>query len=170
MARIAAAYGRAVYGLYLLSGVVVFGIFVLIVADVFMRLIGLKPWLYASVLVEYSLLWFCMLAAPYLVRVKAHVFIDAVTRFLPEAIQRVLAKLVYTICIVTSVTFSWYALRLTIAAIAAGIIDTRAVDMPLWSLLLPVPLGFALVAVEFARFLIGIDSMFIDRFKVRDTV
>lgn len=170
MAYIGAVYGRVVYGLYLLSGVLVFCVFLLIISDVFMRLVGIKPWLYASVLVEYALLWFCMLAAPYLVRVKGHVFIDAVTQLLPDAIRRALAVLVYLICIVTSIVFGWYAFRLLIAAIMGGVIDTRAVDMPLWSLLLPVPIGFALVAVEFGRFLIGIDSMFIDRRKVRDSV
>jgi hypothetical protein len=39
-----------------LSGAVIFIVFLLIVSDVMIRLSGLKPWLYSSVLVEYGLL------------------------------------------------------------------------------------------------------------------
>ena len=52
----------------------IFAVFVLIVSDVLIRLVGLKPWLYSSVLVEYGLLWFTMLATPWLARNKRHVF------------------------------------------------------------------------------------------------
>ena len=62
--------------------------FLLIVSDVLIRTVGLKPWLYSSVLVEYGLLWFTMLAAPWLARNKAHVFIDAITQLLPAAAQQ----------------------------------------------------------------------------------
>ncbi len=56
-----------------------FIIFVLIVTDVGIRSIGWQPWLLSSVLVEYGLLWFAMLAAPSLVHAKGHVFIGAIT-------------------------------------------------------------------------------------------
>lgn len=170
MARIAAAYAGLLNFLRALGGVVIFCVFLLIVTDVFIRLVGIAPWLYSSILVEYGLLWFTMLAAPYLVRAKGHVFIDAITQLLPASIQRVLAKLVYLICASVSVVFSWYSLRLLLDAIANSTIDTRAVDMPLWTLLLPIPFCFFLVAIEFVRYLAGFDTMYGDRSEVRDTV
>ena len=77
-----------------LSSVVIFAIFALIATDVLVRSIGLSPWTYTSGIVEYGLLWFTMLAGPYLLRIKGHVFIDAVTQLMPGAIVGVLAKLV----------------------------------------------------------------------------
>ncbi len=167
MSSITVAYNGLINGLRCLAGVVIFGIFVLIVTDVFVRLIGIRPWLYASIVVEYGLLWFAMLAAPHLVRTKGHVFIDAITRLLPQGARRVIAKLSYLICIVSSLVFSYHSLQLLIAAIADNEIDVRAVDMPLWTLLLPIPFCFALVAIEFMRYLIGWDSMYGERTEVR---
>ena len=83
MRRVVAIYLHFLGLLKALSGVVIFGVFLLIVSDVLIRTVGLKPWIYSSVLVEYGLLWFTMLAAPWLARHKAHVFIDALTQILP---------------------------------------------------------------------------------------
>lgn len=170
MRSVVAGYTTVLDGLRVLSGIVVFTVFVLIVVDVLMRLVGIAPWTYISAIVEYGLLWFTMLAAPYLVRIKGHVFIDAITQLLPAAVQRVIAKFAYLVCIVSSLVFCWYALDLLIESIATGQIDTRGEDMPQWTLLLPIPLSFFLVALEFGRYLIGLDSMYGDRSDLKDSV
>jgi C4-dicarboxylate transporter, DctQ subunit len=170
VSSITLAYNGLINALRCLAGVVIFGIFVLIVADVFVRLIGIRPWLYSNILVEYGLLWFAMLAAPHLVRTKGHVFIDAITQLLPQDVRRVTAKIAYLICVVSSLTFSYYSLQLLIGAIADNEIDVRAVDMPLWTLLLPIPFCFVLVAIEFIRYLIGWDSMYGERTEVKESV
>jgi TRAP-type C4-dicarboxylate transport system permease small subunit len=168
--RIATLHWQLLVFLKTLSGVVIFGVFVAIVVDVFMRIAGMQPWLYFSILVEYGLLWFAMLAAPWLARIKGHVFIDAITQLLPAAGRRVIAKLSYLICIVSSAVFAYYSLQLLIDALANSEIDTRAVDVPMWALLAPIPLSFFLVAIEFVRFLFGFDSMYGERTEVRDNV
>lgn len=170
MASIAAAYGHFINVLRYLAGVIIFAVFVLIVSDVLIRLSGLKPWTYTSGIVEYCLLWFTMLGAPWLVRVKGHVYIDAVTQLLSFKVQRVLAKVVYFVCICSALMICYYSLRLLIDAIASHQIDTRGEDMPMWTLLLPIPVCFFLVAIEFARYLFGFDSMYGDRTEVREGV
>ncbi len=170
MGRVAATYLQFINLLKALAGVVIFVIFLLIVYDVMSRLVGLNPWLYSTVLVEYGLLWFTMLAAPWLARTKGHVFIDAITQLLPAAAQRVISKFTYLVCVVVSLTFSYYSLQLLISAIATHQVDTRAVDMPAWCLLAPLPPCFLMVAIEFIRFLVGIDSMYSSRTDVRDSV
>ena len=169
MEQIAAVYIRFLELLKALAGVIIFCVFVLIVSDVLIRTVGLKPWLYSSVLVEYGLLWFTMLAAPWLARNKAHVFIDAITQLLPPALQQVLAKLVYLVCVVMSLVVAYYSTVLLITAFAEGQIDTRAVDMPEWTLYAPIPLCFLLIAIEFLRFLLGYDSMYGSRSDVRES-
>ncbi len=170
MQKLAAGYLRLINFFRVAAGVIIFVAFVLIVVDVFIRLIGWQPWLYSSVLVEYGLLWFTMLAAPYLARVKAHVFIDAITRMLPRAAQRIAAKFAYLLCICATLVFAYFAMQLLIESIESEAVDIRAVDMPLWTLLLPIPFCFVLVAFEFVRFLVGIDSMYGDRTVVRENV
>lgn len=168
MDRIADLYLRFLVLLKALSGVVIFGAFLLIVSDVLIRTAGFKPWLWSSVLVEYGLLWFTMLAAPWLTRNKGHVFIDAITQLLPGGARRILAKFVYLACFCVSVTVSYYSLRLLITSIREGQLDMRAVDTPLWALYAPIPLCFLLVAIEFLRFLLGFDSMYGSRSDVRE--
>jgi len=112
------------------SGVVIFIVFALIVADVFMRLLGIPPWTYIAAIVEYGLLWFTMLAAPWLVRVKGHVFIDAITVMLPPGAQRVLAKVAYILCICTTLMMAYYTFGLLVEAISEQQIDTMLIDVP----------------------------------------
>lgn len=170
MASVAAAYGHFINVLRYLAGVVIFTVFLLIVSDVLIRLAGFKPWTYTSGIVEYGLLWFTMLGAPWLVRVKGHVYIDAITQLLSAEVQRVMAKVVYSISILASLVICYYSLRLLTDAIATHQIDTRGEDMPMWSLLLPIPVCFFLVAIEFARFLLGFDTMYGDRTEVRENM
>ena len=170
MKTISAGYNFVLDTLRALSGVVIFTVFALIVADVFMRLLGIPPWTYISAIVEYGLLWFTMLAAPWLVRAKGHVFIDAITQLLPRGAQRILAKIVYFVCICSALTVCYYSLQLLIDAIAENQIDTRGEDMPLWTLMLPIPICFFLVAIEFTRYLIGFDSMYGERTDTREGV
>jgi len=94
----------------------------------------------------------------------------ATSHFLPPAAQRVMAKFAYIVCIVSSLVFFWFSLLLLIEAIVTDQIDTRGEDMMQWTLLLPIPICFFLVAVEFGRYLIGLDTMYGDRSDVKDTV
>lgn len=150
--------------------IVVFLIFFLIVTDVFIRWAGLQPSTYTMGVVEYDLLWFTMLGAPWLVRMKGHVFVDSLVQLLPLGVQFVLAKAVYTICIAGSLFFVYYSLDLTVEAFLSGEMDIRGEPQPLWLLLAPIPLSFAMIAVEFFRFLIGVDTMYTSRTEVRENV
>lgn len=170
MERIAAAYLQLIIFMKTLSGVVIFGIFLLICFDVFWRLAGMQPWLYVTIIVEYGLLWFAMLAAPWLARTKGHVFIDAITQLMPNVVRRVVAKIAYLICIISCGIFSYFSLQLLIPAYLDAEIDPRAVEVPLWYLLLPLPFCFFMVMIEFIRFLLGFDSMYGERTEARDNV
>lgn len=170
MKTIASAYNRLIMGLAVLSGAAVVLAFVMIVVDVTIRTAGLRPPGYTIAVVEYSLLYITMFAAPYLVRRKGHVYIDALSSRLPPRVQWAVNKLAYAISIVASLVFAWYAVQLLREAIVTGRLEERGVDMPLWILYLPIPIGFALVAVELARYLVGIDSMYSDRLQTRDSM
>lgn len=170
MQHIAAIYNAILFGLKNLAGAVIAAIFLLIVVDVFVRLSGITPWAYTSGLVEYGLLWFTMAAAPWLVRVKGHVFIDAAVRLLPGHIKKRVAKLAYLIAILATATLCYFSGAITVEAINSGEIDFRGEDMPLWTLLIPLPISFAMVAIEFTRFLIGIDNMYETHTEAQDSI
>ena len=153
-------YNFFVNGMAVLAGILIFLSFVMIVVDVTMRIVGLTPPPFTIAVVEYILLWFAMLAAPWLVRIKGHVFIDAVTRFFPAAVRTAVAKIVYAVCIGAAAIYGVHAAGLLKTAWENDMVDVRSIDMPLWALYGPMPICFAFVAFEFARYLIGIDDMY----------
>ncbi len=164
------SYNYLLTGMAVLSGIAIFTATALIVIDVFMRVTGLQPWLFILTTVEYILLWFTMLAAPYLVRIKGHVFIDAVTQFFPPLTKRVVAKLVYLACAIASLVYGYNLYILLTEAIQSGEIDMRSFEIPIWILFLPMPLCFLMCAIEFGRYLFGIDDMYVQTPAEREGV
>jgi len=170
MTSVYRAYNFILNGMAVLAGVLIFLSFVMIVVDVTMRIVGLIPPPFTISVVEYILLWFTMLAAPWLVRIKGHVFIDAVTQFLPDIVKKIIAKIVYAICTVAASIYCVHAAGLVINAWTGDMVDVRSVDMPLWTLYAPMPIGLLFVALEFARYLIGIDDMYSKAIDERESV
>ena len=107
MQAIIKAYNYVLNGLAVCAGLVIFAVFLLIVIDVTIRTAGFAPPAYTIAVAEYCLLFFTMFSAPWLVRMKGHVFIDAVTQMLPRPVQVVLAKVVYTLCVCSALIFAY---------------------------------------------------------------
>lgn len=166
---ISKAYDFLVNGMAVAAAIAVSIAFVLIVVDVLLRLAGLSPPAFTITFVEYILLYFTMFSAPWLVRVKGHVFIDAITELMPDGVKFVLAKIVYFLSICSTLVFCYVSFGLLMDAIETQNLDVRGVDMPGWLLLAPIPPCFLLVAVEFARYLIGVDDMYGSRGDVKET-
>jgi C4-dicarboxylate transporter, DctQ subunit len=106
-----------------------------IVLDVVVRNLGFQPPGHTLALTEYGLLYITMLAAPWLVR------------------------LVAALCILTCAVIGWYGLEVTLGHYRRGAMDVRSFDLPRWLLTASVPLSFGLMALEFARFLLGRDAL-----------
>jgi TRAP-type C4-dicarboxylate transport system permease small subunit len=152
-----------IVALAFLAGAAIATAFVMIVVDVGIRSSGIiSPPALSSAVVEISLLYFTLLAAPYLVREKCHVYIDAVISRLRGQARWVIEKAVYCICIATSLVFSFIGSQLAINALSLGTFEERSVDVPSWILYLPLGPVFLLVAIEFGRYLIGVDTMYRD--------
>ncbi len=169
MRGISKAYDNLINGMAAFAAISVSIAFVLIVVDVLKRLAGISPPAFTITFVEYILLYFTMFSAPWLVRVKGHVFIDAVTQLLTPGVQVVLAKIVYFLSVCSALTFSYISFGLLMEAIETQNLDVRGVDMPGWLLIAPMPPCFLLVAIEFFRYLIGIDDMYGSRGDVKET-
>lgn len=146
-------------------------IFTMIVIDVSIRTIGFSPPLFTSTVVEYALLYVAMCSAPWLVRQKGHVAIEAVVSILPPPVRELLAKVVYCVCALVSFYFAWLSIELFVEAIETGNLDVRGIDMPYWLQFLPMPFGYALVGLEFVMFLAGLRHYYTyDLGEVKDSV
>ncbi len=162
---------RVTMALAVFACAVVTLIFVMIVTDVSVRSLGFTPPSFTLSVVEYALLYFAMCCAPYLVRHRGHVTIEALVSVLPDMVRRALAKVVYLVCFLAALLFTYYSGELFLEAWESQEPDVRGIDMPYWSLFLPMPLCFGLVALEFLRYLIGPVSYYsYDLGEVKDSV
>ena len=168
MQVISKAHLWLIHKLMVLSGIVVFAIFVLIVVDVGLNLLKLPAWQGTLGAVEYGMLWFTMLAAPWLARIKGHVFIDAITQLLNPSIQQYTAKFAYTVAICGSALSGYYSTELLWESYVDEQIDERGIELMNWWLYAPMPIGFFLVSIEFIRYLIGFDDMYGSRTDVKE--
>lgn len=168
MQAISRAHLWVLNALKLVSCVVVVVIFVLIVSDVAAALLGISPWDGTIGVVEYGMLWFSVLAAPWLARIKGHVFIDAVTQFLPRLPKMIAAKCAYLVAAAGSSAFGYYSVLLLVEAWETEQVDERGIELLNWWLYAPMPVGFFLLAVEFLRYLLGFDDMYGNRTDARE--
>ena len=159
MAKVSALYRRLLEALAVVAGVMLAATAVAIVLAVLMRNLGLQPPAHTLTLTEYGLLYLTMLAAPWLVREKGHVYVELVTAALRPRARFWLTRVVYALCVLTCAVIFWFGLDVTLTHYQREVIDVRSFDMPRWLLTVSIPLSFGLMTIEFARFLLNLDSM-----------
>ena len=131
---------------------------------------GLILALLTSAVVEYILLYFTLFAAPFLTRKKGHVCVDALISRLKGRGRWLVEKFAYLICIATCLVFAYICFGLTLDAIRSGGFEERSIDVPLWINYAPMAPIFLLLALEFGRYLAGVDTLYVDRAKAPDSV
>ena len=163
MTRASKAYYKLILALAVIGGVLLAVVFVGIIVDVTIRSVGFNSLQWYSAVAEYSLFFCTMFAAPYLVRHKGHVVVESLRLAMSPTLRNVMAKVVYATCIFLSLLFVYYGLLEVIDAVKTGEEDLRSIDMPKWLLMVPFPIGFSLVAIEFLRYLLGFDTYYSDK-------
>lgn len=155
----ARAYTALINAMAIAAGATLVWLMVSTILSVAMRNIGLQPfaWLFTSA--EYGLLYMTMLGAPWLVRMKGHVHIELVTAALPDGPRRFVSRAVALTCVLVCIILAWKGLDLMLTNIERSDYDVRAYFYPRWLLTATFPLSFGLMAIEFARFVIGPDLL-----------
>ena len=155
MRIIARLYDWLLNGMALLAAGMLVWLMIAVVTSVAMRNAGLQPfaWLFTST--EYAMLYITMLGAPWLVRMRGHVHIELATAVLPPLIRRGLSRAIAAACVVVCALLAWKGVDLVATNIERNDYDVRAYFFPRWILTIAFPISFALMAVEFARFVVG---------------
>lgn len=149
MQRLNDLYGRLLDGLALFGCVVLFAMMVVICVDVGMRNLDLGSLAWANEVCEYALYLMVFLAAPWLLRLGRHVRMDMVLKALPPALAWAVEWVIDLACLVICVMLAWSGLTILLASHAQGNIVIKAVVFPEWWSLVPLPVTFLLLAIEF---------------------
>jgi C4-dicarboxylate transporter, DctQ subunit len=160
MQALANAYDRLLKALATVSAVVVGMMAFAIMFDVVVRNLGFRPPPHTSAAVEYAMLYVTLLASPWLLREKGHVYIEVLIARVGPQWRRAFALFTYVVCMIACLLLLYYSIDLTVLNWQRGSADIRSFDMPRWLLFAAMPPSFLLLAIEFARYLLGYDSLY----------
>jgi TRAP-type C4-dicarboxylate transport system permease small subunit len=149
MPTLSRQYGHLLDGMLALAGALLLVMTVMIGLDVFTRNIGAGGIPPSNELSEDSLYLITLLAAPGLLRQGQHIRIDIVLRALPPRAGWLLEWVGDVVGLACCLVFVWYGVRAAAASFADGAVSIKTLVLPEWWLLAPMPVAFALLAIEF---------------------
>lgn len=152
MRRLSDAYDRLLTALFTVAGLMLGAMMLIICADVLLRNVALIPGLrgleWSNEVSETLLYLITLLAAPWLLRQGQHIRVDILLRAIPRRIawscEIVTDVLAFACCIALVV----YGTKAAMASYASGSILIKTLVTPEWWWLAPLPLTFALLAIE----------------------
>jgi TRAP-type C4-dicarboxylate transport system permease small subunit len=149
------AYHRLLHAGAVVAALLLGVVAALVTLDVVARNLGLGtlPWIIE--VSEYSLPLATFLIAPWLLQRGEHVRLDVVITLLPAAWARALDRLASLAGLGVCLVFVVYGARTVASSAQQGSMVIKAIVFPEWWLYVPVPVCFALLAVEFVRRLAG---------------
>ena len=153
MRLVARAYDALLYGMAIAAGALIAAMMIAISVDVLLRNLGFQSSAHLFTFTEYALLIVPCLGAPWLVREKGHVYVEIGLMMLPPEARRRFTVLVGLACIAVCAVLAWYGVEVTLRNYKLRDIDVRSMDMPRWMIVQFIPLAFAMMAIEFARFM-----------------
>jgi len=100
---------------------------------------------------EYALLWITFLGTAWVLARDKHVSIDLLTGRLSPGKQCFFKRVHGVLGILVCLVLVWYGTWVTLGQFERGVTDVQAIDVPKYLVLMIIPLGFFLVAVQFLR-------------------
>ena len=149
MEELSRIFGRVLDALLFLAALLLLFMTLMIGADVLLRNVGAGGIPPANELSEDCLYLITLLTAPGLLRMGRHIRIDIVLRVLPHRVGWLLEWVSDAVGFVCCLYFVRYGISVTLASYSSGAISMKTLILPEWWLLWPMPVAFALVAIEF---------------------
>jgi TRAP-type C4-dicarboxylate transport system permease small subunit len=121
---------------------------VMLTYEVVARYFFVRPTIWAAELSQLCLIWGCLLAMAYLLTLRRHITVNAITGLLPPGGQKLCAILALCVVIVFSVIVAWWGFDIFHDSFVRGRTTGSLLDLPVWISEASVPLGFALLAAQ----------------------
>lgn len=153
MRALARVYDGVLHGMAVVAGVLMAAMMVTIFLDVVLRNLGFQSSAHFFTFTEYALLVIPCLGAPWLVREKGHIYVEIVLMYLDRDQRWLAMRVIGFVCVAVCLVLAWYGAEVTIRNFVLNDKDVRSFDAPRWMIVGFIPLSFAMMAVEFARFL-----------------
>jgi len=151
---VAKTYDAILYGMAIAAGFLMAAMMVVICLDVVLRNLGYQSSAHFFTFTEYALLAVPCLGAPWLVREKGHIYVEILLMYLKPHPRKLLTYVIGGVCIAVCAILAWYGFEVTISDFLQNEKDVRSLDMPRWMVVGFIPLSFAMMGIEFLRFVV----------------
>ena len=145
-------YGRLLAGFALAGCAVLLATMLVICVDVLLRNVRVVPGMlgvpWANEVTEYALYLITMLTAPWLLRQGMHIRVDVLLRAMPRRLAWYCEWVADMLALACCIVIAFYGLKAVLSSNAIDGMVVKALSVPEWWLLLPLPIAFALLAVE----------------------
>lgn len=149
MTRLSAAFGRLFDTLAVIAALILFGMVILVTADILLRNLFVGGFVWANEVSEYALYMMTLLTGPWLLRRGQHVRLDLVLGAVPRRFAWLMEAagdiLGFLVCLV----MIYFGVLMTAEAWRLGSLTIKNLVFPEWWLLAPMPAIFILLAIEF---------------------
>jgi TRAP-type C4-dicarboxylate transport system permease small subunit len=122
-----------------------------VVFEIVMRYFFNSPSHWVVEISEYMLLYIAFLTGAWVLKREGHVKIDMLVKALPPRAQAVLNTVTSGIGFLVCSLFFWVSFSLTWETFVTGEVLFRAVHVPKWAVLVVIPVGLLLLALQFVR-------------------
>jgi len=150
--RLAAVYDGFLAVLAAASALAFGAVAFFIAYEVTVRWLGFRPPVWPVAVSEFTMLYATVLAAPWVMRQGSHIQVNSLAAVLPAPVRAALGRGLSFLGMAVCLVVAWYALRVTLTAQG---LEIRSFEMPKWLVYAPLPVGFLLLAIEFARHMVA---------------
>jgi TRAP-type C4-dicarboxylate transport system permease small subunit len=152
MQRLESAYGRLLEVLALAGCALIFGMTLMICADVLLRNVRIVPGMvglaWANEISEGMLYLITLLTAPWLLRQGQHIRVDIILRAVPRTVGWAFEWIVDVLALACCAIICWYSGLAAYKSYAAGSMSIKTLVTPEWWLLSALPVAFAALTIE----------------------
>jgi len=150
MSRLSNAFGKLLNALAVAAALTLLAMVVMVTADILLRNLTRTGFAWSNEVSEYALYVITLLTAPWLLRRGQHVRIDLVLTLVPLRLARLMEAVGDVVGFAVCLVMMRYGLKMTLDSAMLGSITIKNLVFPEWWLLWPLPVCFALLAIEFA--------------------
>jgi len=152
MQRISERYGRLLDGLMLAACGLMFIMMLMICTDVLLRNVALVPGLqglaWSNEVSESMLYLITMLSAPWILRQGQHIRVDILLIAIPRRLAWYCEWVADASALVCCLIITFHGWNALVASYHAGSMTIKTLITPEWWSLVPLPIAFALLAIE----------------------
>lgn len=147
--RLSDLYGTLLNALAIVAALILLAMVLIVTGDIVLRNTVARGFVWANEVSEYALYLITVLTAPWLLRRGQHVRLDLILSAVPKRVAIVMEALGDIVGFVVCLAMIRYAALMTYDAWRSGSITIKNLVFPEWWLLLPLPVCFVLLAIEF---------------------